>query len=153
VEPPTQLLRYAGRVDGLLDFNFNEAIRRAYAYGSTSKQEFSIFLKRHLDFFKESGMLLPTFLDNHDMKRFLHIADEDKRKLREAAELQFKLPGPPIIYYGTEIGMSEFITDDPHDKLVGCRAPMIWDKGQDRDLFAFYQGLIRQRQQDQPWRQ
>lgn len=153
VEPPNELLSYAGRVDGLLDFNFNEAVRRAYGYGSTSKEIFDIFLSRHLEFFKQSGMLLPTFLDNHDMKRFLFIAGEDKHKLKEAAELQFRLPGPPIIYYGTEVGMSEFITDDPHDRLVGCRAPMVWDGSRDGELFAFYQSLIRKRQQEQPWKQ
>ncbi|MCL5428820.1 MAG: alpha-amylase family glycosyl hydrolase [Chloroflexi bacterium] len=153
VEPPSEMLRYAGRVDGLLDFNFNETVRRAYGYGSITMHNFDIFLRRHLDFFRESGMLLPTFLDNHDMKRFLFIAGEDKQKLRAAAELQFKLPGPPIIYYGTEVGMSEFQTDDPHDRLVGCRAPMDWGKFQDRELFAFYQSLIRRRAQDKPWKE
>lgn len=153
VEPPSEMLRYAGRVDGLLDFNFNETVRRAYGYGSVTKERFDIFLRRHLDFFDESGMLLPTFLDNHDMKRFLYIAGEDKQKLTEAAELQFRLPGPPIIYYGTEVGMTEFQTDDPLDRLVGCRAPMVWDDSQDRELFAFYQSLIRRRQEDKPWKQ
>jgi hypothetical protein len=153
VEPPNDCLRYAGRVDGLLDFNFNEAIRMAYAYESMPKDIFEIFLSRHMEFFKGSGLLLPTFLDNHDMKRFLHVAGEDKQKLKQAAELQFRLPGPPIIYYGTEVGMSELITDDPHDRLVGCRAPMEWGAAQDREMFAFYQGLIRKRQQEQIWKQ
>ena len=153
VEPPSEMLQYAGRVDGLLDFNFNETVRRAYGYGSLTSEAFGIFLRRHLDFFKGSGMLLPTFLDNHDMKRFLYTAGEDKGKLKEAAELQFRLPGPPIIYYGTEVGMTEFQTDDPHDRLVGCRAPMVWNHEQDRELFSFYQDLIRKRQQDQPWKQ
>jgi glycosidase len=118
-----------------------------------SQDIFDIFLSRHLEFFKGSGLLLPTFLDNHDMKRFLFVAGEDKQTLKNAAELQFRLPGPPIIYYGTEVGMSEFITDDPHDRLVGCRAPMEWGEAQDRDMFAFYQGLIRKRQQVKPWSQ
>jgi cyclomaltodextrinase len=152
VEPPSEMLRYAGRVDGLLDFNFNESIRKAYGYGSLSKDDFHLFLNRHLHFFKESGMLMPTFLDNHDMKRFLFTAGEDKQKLRDAAELQFKLPGPPIVYYGTEIGMSEFQTDDPHDRLVGCRAPMEWGVAQDREMFSFYQSLVRKRAQDKPWK-
>ncbi len=153
VEPPTEFLRYAGRVDGLLDFGFADSIRKAYGYGSMTKENFGIFLDRHLAFLKGSGLLLPTFLDNHDMKRFLYIAGEDKQKLRDAAELQFKLAGPPIIYYGTEIGMTEFDTNDPHDRLVGCRAPMVWNHEQDREMFSFYQGLIRNRQQSQTWKQ
>ena len=47
------------------------------------------------------------------MKRFLFIAGEDKSKLRSAAELQFKLPGPPVIYYGTEVGMSSIPPKTP----------------------------------------
>jgi glycosidase len=86
------------------------------------------------------------------MKRFLHVAGEDKQKLKQAAELQFRLPGPPIIYYGTEVGMSELITDDPHDRLVGCRAPMEWGDAQDREMFAFYQGLVRKRKHAQSWK-
>ncbi|MEX2143168.1 MAG: alpha-amylase family glycosyl hydrolase, partial [Anaerolineales bacterium] len=106
VEPPSDYLRYTGRVDGLLDFAFNDTIRRTYAYDTLARQSFDSFLGRHLEYFRNTGLLLPTFLDNHDMKRFLYIAGEDKQKLRMAAELQFKLPGPPIIYYGTEVGMS-----------------------------------------------
>ena len=151
VEPPSDYLRYAGRVDGLLDFAFNDSLRRTMGYGTMTRGTFDTFLGRHLHYFKSTGLLLPTFLDNHDMKRFLFIAGEDKQKLRGAAELQFTLPGLPIIYYGTEVGMSEHGTDDPRDKLVGCRAPMVWGGEQDKDLFAFYQNLIRQREKAKPW--
>ncbi len=153
VEPPSDYLRYAGRVDGLLDFAFNDSLRRTLGYGIMTREVFDTFLDRHLDYFKSSGLLLPTFLDNHDMKRFLFIASEDKQKLRAAAELQFKLPGPPILYYGTEVGMTEHDTDDPRDKLVGGRAPMVWGAEQDKELFAFYQNLIRQREKAKPWLQ
>jgi glycosidase len=85
------------------------------------------------------------------MKRFLFISGEDKQKLCKAAELQFKLPGPPVIYYGTEVGMTEHDTDDPRDRLVGCRAPMVWGADQDKDMFSFYQNLIRQREKARPW--
>jgi glycosidase len=153
VEPPSDYLRYAGRVDGLLDFALNDSLRRTLGYGIMTREIFDTFLGRHLDYFKSTGLLLPTFLDNHDMKRFLFIAGEDKQKLRQAAELQFKLPGPPIIYYGTEAGMSEHDTDVPHDRLVGCRAPMVWGAEQDKELFNFYQNLIRQREKAKPWLQ
>jgi len=151
VEPPSDYLRYAGRVDGLLDFAFNDSLRRTFGYGIMPHATFDTFLQRHLQYFKGSGLLLPTFLDNHDMKRFLFISGEDKQKLRTAAEVQFRLPGPPIIYYGTEVGMTEHPTDDPRDKLVGCRAPMVWGADQDKDLFTFYQTLIRQREKAKPW--
>lgn len=151
VEPPSDYVRYGGQVDGLLDFAFNDIARRTFGYGSNTKENFQIFLDRHLAYLGGSGLVLPTFLDNHDMKRFLHIAGEDKQKLREAAALQFRLPGPPVIYYGTEVGMTEAQTDDPRDRLVGCRAPMEWGAAQDREMFAFYQDLVRARNKAKPW--
>jgi hypothetical protein len=151
VEPPSDYLRYAGRVDGLLDFAFNDSLRRTFGYETMPRQVFDTFLQRHLHYFKGSGLLMPSFLDNHDMKRFLFISGEDKQKLCKAAELQFKLPGPPVIYYGTEVGMTEHDTDDPRDRLVGCRAPMVWGADQDKDMFSFYQNLIRQREKARPW--
>jgi hypothetical protein len=153
VEPPSDYLRYAGQVDGLLDFGFNDSIRRTLGYGSMTREHFDIFLQRHLEFFRNSGLVLPTFIDNHDVKRFLHIAGEDKERLREAARIQFRLPGPPIVYYGTEVGLTELQTDDPRDRLVGCRAPMEWGAEQDRDMFAFYQSLVKERNKAKPWQQ
>jgi hypothetical protein len=49
--------------------------------------------------------------------------------------------------------MSEHDTDVPHDRLVGCRAPMVWGAEQDKELFNFYQNLIRQREKAKPWLQ
>ena len=50
---------------------------------------------------------MPSFLDNHDMNRFLWVVGGDTRRLRLAALCQFTLPGPPIVYYGTEVGLSQ----------------------------------------------
>ena len=47
---------------------------------------------------------MPTFLDNHDVDRFLTGADERALGLGLAA--LFTLPGIPVIYYGTEQGFS-----------------------------------------------
>jgi glycosidase len=43
------------------------------------------------------GYFLPTFLDNHDMNRFLFDCKNDKEKLKEAATIQFSLNQPAII--------------------------------------------------------
>lgn len=151
VEPSTDYLFYSGRLDGLLDFGSNDSIRRTYGYGSYSEALFERFLRRHLEFFKDSGLLMPTFIDNHDLDRFLFISGGDKDKLRKAAEVQFELPGPPIIYYGTEVGMSQQFGVREVEGLVVSRAPMVWDDSQDRELFSFYQSLIRTRLQNRPW--
>jgi glycosidase len=154
VEPPSDYLLYAGRLDGLLDFSLNDAIRRTYGFGSYSEDRFQRFVARHRAFFKDSGLVMPTFLDNHDLDRFLFIAGNDKDKLRKAAEFQFAQPGPPIIYAGTEIGMSQQTNEGKEDGLIEGRLPFQWDPAQqDIELFAFYQNLIRQRRQAQPWNQ
>jgi len=48
---------------------------------------------------------MPTFLDNHDVDRFLASADE--RALLMALAAQFTLPGIPVVYYGTEQGFTQ----------------------------------------------
>ena len=47
---------------------------------------------------------MPTFLDNHDVDRFLASADE--RALTLAMAALFTLPGIPVVYYGTEQGFT-----------------------------------------------
>lgn len=151
VEPPADFLNYSWRLDGLLDFSFNDAVRRAFGYGSYDEHQFRRFVKRHVEFFKDSGLVMPTFIDNHDLDRFLFIAGNSKEKLRKAAEAQFELAGPPTIYYGTEVGMSQAKTSRDSEGLVFSREPMFWDDRQDRALFAFYQGLIRKRSETKAW--
>ena len=48
--------------------------------------------------------LMPTFLDNHDVDRFL--AGGSTAALRRALVALFTLPGIPVIYYGTEQGFT-----------------------------------------------
>jgi glycosidase len=77
-----------------------------------------------------------NLLDSHDTSRALTLAGGDRCALRNAFTMLFLLPGSPCIFYGTEIGMEgEGDTD--------CRRPMVWDeKQQDRELLAFFRGLI-----------
>lgn len=49
--------------------------------------------------------LMPSFIDNHDVDRFLQHADQNAMKQALLAILT--LPGIPTIYYGTEQGFSE----------------------------------------------
>lgn len=48
--------------------------------------------------------LMPTFVDNHDVDRFL--AQSNVASLRQALLAMFTVPGIPVIYYGTEQGMT-----------------------------------------------
>jgi glycosidase len=141
---PTMLNAYAGRMDACLDFLLAETLRKAYAFESISRAEFDRMLARHLAF-RSPQLLYPTFLDNHDQDRFLFIAGNKVDVLQEAAAVQMKLPAPPIIYYGTEVGLSQYKSkaDGGGDKQA--RLPMIWSDKQDTELLEFYKGLIQDR--------
>ena len=70
------LLEYVNVLDGVLDFKFQQLMQR-YALSSISKED---VLKRischHRRFPKD--FLLPTFLDNHDMDRFLFLCRNNR---------------------------------------------------------------------------
>ncbi len=140
---------YYGELDGVLDFRFQAIVRAgvARAPGATDAGSLEQRLRQRLSRYP-GDYFLPTFLDNHDMNRFLYECQNDKEKLRAAARLQFSLDEPPVIYYGTEAGMtheSPVRVDLPYSDLRS-RQPMVWDRP-DRELFAFYRELIRRRKE------
>jgi len=146
VETPETQLGYEGLLDGCLDFGLLEALRAAFAYGSWDGARLAAFLDAHEAYFPP-GFSRPSFLDNHDMNRFLWSAGGDVRRLRLAALCQFTLAGPPIVYYGTEVGLSQ--QGDVRTARWGgdrhARLPMLWGDDQDADLLDFYRALARLR--------
>ncbi|MDX2161004.1 MAG: alpha-amylase family glycosyl hydrolase [bacterium] len=143
VDAPSAIRGYVGHLDGCLDFFTSETLRRAYGWKSITAAEADRLLSQHLRYVPHD-FLMPTFLDNHDMDRFLLVSGGDKDALRRAAAAQMRLPAPPVIYYGTEVGLSQ----RQSVKGVGLhlsREPMLWGDAQDRELLADYQRLIRAR--------
>ncbi len=51
--------------------------------------------------------VLPTFIDNHDVRRFLSISSPTGEDLLQALAILFTIPGIPVVYYGTEQGITE----------------------------------------------
>lgn len=148
IEPPAGQLRYWGRLDGNLDFNLQQAFRNTFAFDEMTLAEFDAFLKMNEQFFPE-GYSRPSFLDNHDVNRFLWLVQGDKRRLKLAALCQFTLAAPPIVYYGTEVGLSQerdMVQGDRHI-MSEARLPMLWGNEQDRELWAYYQWLIHLRRE------
>jgi cyclomaltodextrinase / maltogenic alpha-amylase / neopullulanase len=143
VDPPDSQLTFEGGMDGALDFMLLEAMRKTFAFGKWNARQFGEFLDRHEAYFPTT-FTRPSFLDNHDMNRFLWVAGGDLRKLKLAALCQFTLVGAPIIYYGTEVGLSQQNDVMQHGRAIHeeARLPMIWGEGQDQNLFAFYKDLI-----------
>ena len=135
---------YQGRLDGTLDFLLLQQMRAFFAFEATSAVEFDRFLRRHLAYFP-ADFVLPSFLDNHDMNRFLWVVGGDVRRLKLAALCQFTLPHPPIVYYGTEVGLSQrhdLEYPDGSRRMEESRAPMPWESDQDAELRRFYADLI-----------
>jgi glycosidase len=144
VETAALLRSYAGRLDGCLDFLLLQALRQFFAFGGITASAFDSFLRRHLAFFPDD-FVLPSFLDNHDMNRFLWVVGGDTRKLKLAALCQFTLPHPPIVYYGTEVGLSQrrdvrYTDGSGHPEE--SRLPMLWGDAQDGALLDFYRRLV-----------
>jgi glycosidase len=144
VEPPDSQLTFEGGLDGCLDFNLTEGFRKAFAYGEWKADQLASFLVRHEAYFPES-FSRPSFLDNHDMNRFLWAAEGDLRRLHLAALCQFTLAGAPVIYYGTEVGLSQLrdVRQDGRGLPEESRLLMLWGSAQNEDLLKYYHELIQ----------
>ncbi|GAC1675977.1 MAG: hypothetical protein PVS3B2_18360 [Candidatus Dormibacteraceae bacterium] len=135
------LSRYAGRLDAIFDFDLAYYVRQALARGLMDASAFSAWLTRHERAYP--GLALATLLDNHDMNRFLWMAGGNVDRLKLAATLLMTLPGMPVIYYGTEVGLSQRY--DGVIENAEARLPMLWGAEQNRDLLAHFQHLGRMR--------
>lgn len=149
VEPPDSQIAFDGLLDGCLDFMLLEALRETFAYGRWEAARFGDFLDRHEAFFPPD-FSRPSFLDNHDMNRFLWAARDDRRRLKIAALCQFTLAGPPVIYYGTEAGLSQArdVRQNGRGLPEEARLPMVWGDHQDAELLDFYRDLAALRRQE-----
>jgi glycosidase len=148
VDPSDVQMTFAGQLDGALDFILLEGLRQSIAFGRWNGYQLASFLERHQIYFPED-FSRPSFLDNHDMNRFLWAAANDKRRLKLAALLQFSLSGPPVIYYGTEVGLSQQrdVRQDGRGVPEESRLPMLWGGEQNTQLLDFYRQLIGFRKQ------
>ncbi len=131
------LARYAGRLDAIFDFDFAYMVRKTFARGHMDAAAFARWMDAHDDALP--GLALATLLDNHDMNRFLWMAGGDVRRLKLAATLLMTLPGTPVIYYGTEVGLTQ--RHDAVNENAEARLPMLWGPDQDHDLFRFFRNL------------
>ena len=152
IDPPDSQLTFEGGMDGSLDFIMLDALRHAFILGDWDGPRLAEFLDRHEAYFPAT-FSRPSFLDNHDMSRFLWLAKGDTRKLKLAALCQFTLSGAPIIYYGTEIGLSQVRDMRQNGRMIHeeARLPMPWDE-QDLDLLEFYSRLCKIRVEETPLR-
>ncbi|MEZ4708272.1 MAG: pullulanase-type alpha-1,6-glucosidase [Caldilineaceae bacterium] len=103
-----------GQFPAVLDFKFQEAVRRYVSGGAGSNALRNLFADD--DYYTDANSnaySLPTFIGNHDRGRFAHFLDEDNGPLPDAEKLariklahalMFLARGAPVIYYGDEQG-------------------------------------------------
>jgi glycosidase len=134
---PEWLARYAGRLDAIFDFDLTYYVRQALARGRMDAAGFATWLDEHVHAYP--GLALATLLDNHDMNRFLWMAGGNVDRVKLAATLLLTLPGMPVIYYGTEVGLSQRF--DGVIENAEARLPMLWGGDQNQDLLSHFQAL------------
>ena len=146
-DTPDSLRRYRGRLDSVLDFPLARALRLTFGVDAWSVSRLDAFLDAH-EAYMAAGPGRVSFLDNHDMNRFLFVAGDDVTRLKLAALCQFTLEATPTIYYGTEIGLAQRhdIAERDFGGDAEARRDMPWDPAAwDHDLLTFYRALIRLR--------
>ncbi|HEU4535448.1 MAG TPA: alpha-amylase family glycosyl hydrolase, partial [Polyangiaceae bacterium] len=99
-----------GGFDSAFNFALRDALLRSFARGESTDAVAASADATQRAFGAERAQRLVTFLDNHDVKRFLSEtppglpAAERARRLHLALAALFTLPGIPQIYAGTELG-------------------------------------------------
>jgi glycosidase len=141
-------LEYIDDFDGVLDFFFRYRITEYIAWKDDPEeyeQKLHSAMTDHYNHFPPD-YYLPSFIENHDMNRFLFDAGQNRDKLKAALKVQFSLPQPPILYYGTETALShdEPVSHKIRSSDVQARKPMPWDH-LDYDMIEYCRELIAER--------
>jgi pullulanase-type alpha-1,6-glucosidase len=106
--PRSTVAGYQDVLDGAINFGLHDALVSTLA-GNASLAGLDDAVRADLDAF-DDGFVSTTFLDNHDVQRFVFRAGNDataRERLKLAFTAQFTLPGSPVVYYGTDVGMGQ----------------------------------------------
>ncbi len=71
--------------------------------GKTAEELGDLFFQDR--YYSHDARFLGTFLDNHDVDRFLTAMKGDIERFKLGISFLFSIRGIPILYYGTEVGM------------------------------------------------
>ena len=141
------LRNYIPFLDGVLDFTAQQLFQYHICQQHGSPKQLKKGLQHHYKKFP-SDFSLPLFLDNHDMNRVLFQCGNQIQKLKKAAEIQFSIDQPIIMYYGTEqsITQKKSVWSTAHHGDLLARKPMPWqDIRKNDELYDFYRNLIKRR--------
>jgi glycosidase len=98
-------------VDSLFDFPLHYAIRKFFTGTAPASEVAKVFA--HDGLYRNPGHLV-TFVDLHDVKRFMTEPGATTESLRNVFTLLLTARGIPMIYYGDELAMQG--GDDPDNR-------------------------------------
>lgn len=129
--------------DSVMNYALTNASIKYFAKDEIDSKEFSETLAGILMRYSwQVNEVMLNLLDSHDTARFINKTNFDTQKLKLAELFMFTFIGAPMLYYGTEIGMTG--EDDPD-----CRKGMIWDENKwDKELLDFIKNLIKIRKEN-----
>jgi glycosidase len=139
---------YIGILDGVLDFSLRDRLVEYIAWKENPHDHLEQLVQTLESHFNQypRDYFLPNFIDNHDMSRFIYECGQDIDKLKLALKIQFAQPHPPVIYYGTETGLSHqkpVIINKSYSDLE-ARHPMPW-KNLNYEMIDYCKELIAER--------
>lgn len=126
-------------IDSLTNYALYDGINEAFRqYGNVN--QLRIALKNEEKF--SNPELNAIFLDNHDVPRLISRSSKNgDAYLKEGLTFIMTHPSIPVIYYGTEIGLTG--KEDPDN-----RKPMDWEADlEHNDIYQHYQKLLDIRRQ------
>ena len=100
---PVREHEFESNLPAVTDFAFADAVR-FYLSGEKSISE--VYETLAQDIVYDDPNNLVVFMDNHDMERAMFIANGNDKKVKLALNLLLFTRGIPVIFYGTEIGIS-----------------------------------------------
>ncbi len=127
--------------DGVMNYIFTDAVWDFFCRREINVHQFAAQLaKVRTDYKRPAQAASLNLVDSHDTDRVLTVADTDQTRQQLAAAFQMTYWGPPMIYYGDEVGLTG-------EEFTSCRQTMAWEEEeQNTNLLNWYKKLISIRQ-------
>lgn len=110
------------RFDAVMNYPFRTAALEFLGKGATLADKFDQMLSQQRATYAEPALRVQfNLLGSHDTERVLSVTG-DPRRVRLCQTFQFAYLGPPVVYYGDEVGVSG--GKDPE-----CRRCFPWEDG------------------------